>query len=108
GTLEPSRLLANSGNVFTQKELERLEKNGAIGDICLHFFNEQGTPIKTSLNERTISMSLDQIKNIDRSVGIAGGKKKIKAIKAAIKGSFINVLITDNFTAKKILNQSKK
>src|SRR5699024_438788 len=103
GTLEPSKLLANRGNVFSEQELEELEENGAIGDICLHFFNDEGNPIESCLNKRVISMSLDQIKNVERSVGIAGGKRKVKAIKAALKGNFVNVLITDRFTAEKIL-----
>lgn len=103
GTLEPSKLLANSGNVFSEEELNELEENGAIGDICLHFFDKDGSPIETSLNKRVISMSLDQIKGVERSVGIAGGKRKINAIKAALKGNYINVLITDRFTAEGIL-----
>lgn len=103
GTLEPSKLLANSGNVFSEQELNELEENGAIGDICLHFFDDEGNALETSLNKRVISMSLEQIKSIDRSVGIAGGKRKVKAIKAALKGNFVNVLITDQFTAKGIL-----
>lgn len=104
GTLEPSKLLANSGNVFSEQELNELEENGAIGDICLHFFDAEGNALETSLNKRVISMSLEQIKNIDRSIGIAGGKRKVKAIKAALRGNFVNVLITDQFTAKGILN----
>ncbi|MDR8389808.1 sugar-binding transcriptional regulator [Aliifodinibius sp. S!AR15-10] len=103
GTLEPSKLLANSGNVFSEQELNELEKNGAIGDICLHFFDEDGNPIETSLNKRVISMSLDQIKKVERTVGIAGGERKVKAIKAALKGQYINVLITDRHTAENIL-----
>ncbi len=103
GTLEPSKLLANSGNVFSEKELEELKEEGAIGDICLHFFDEKGNPTETSLNKRVISMSLDQIKGVKRTVGIAGGERKVKAIKAALKGQYINVLITDTNTAKSIL-----
>jgi len=104
GTLEPSKLLANSGNIFSEEELHELEEKGAIGDICLHFFDEQGNPIETSLNKRVISMWLDKIKRVERTVGIAGGKRKVKAIKAALKGNYINVLITDRFTAEDILN----
>jgi len=102
GTLEPSQLLANSGNIFSEKELEELNENGAIGDICLHFFDESGSPIVTSLNKRVISMGLDQIRRVERAVGIAGGKHKSKAIQAALKGNLINILITDIYTAKKL------
>jgi len=103
GTLEPSKLLANSGNIFSKEELNELEDNGAIGDICLHFFDDKGKALNTSLNKRVISMSLKQIKTVERSVVIAGGKRKVNAIKAALKGNNINILITDQYTAEDIL-----
>lgn len=102
GTLEPSQLLANSGNIFAENELIELKERGAIGDICLHFFDENGEPIETSLNKRVMSMSLQQIKQVERTIGVAGGKRKVKAIKAAMVGELINVLITDHFTAKNL------
>lgn len=102
GTLEPSQLLANSGNIFAEDELIELKERGAIGDICLHFFDGDGKPIETSLNKRVMSMSLNQIKKVERTIGVAGGKRKVKAIKAALKGQYINVLITDRFTAEKL------
>jgi len=103
GTMEPSKLLAISGNVFSENELVELKEKGAIGDICLHFFNKDGVPIRTELQERVISMDLDHIKNVDRAVAIAGGKNKVQSIKAALIGQYVNVLITDRYTAKAIL-----
>lgn len=102
GTLEPSQLLANSGNIFAEDELIELKERGAIGDICLHFFDKAGKPIETSLNKRVMSMSLQQIKKVERTIGVAGGNRKVKAIKAAMMGELINVLITDQFTAKNL------
>ncbi len=102
GTLEPSQLLANSGNIFAEDELVELKERGAIGDICLHFFDVNGQPIETSLNKRVMSMSLQKIKNVERTIGVAGGERKVKAIRASLKGKFVNVLITDRFTAQKL------
>jgi len=107
GTLEPSQLLANSGNIFAEDELIELKERGAIGDICLHFFDENGDPIETSLNKRVMSMSLQNIKKVERTIGVAGGKRKVKAIKAAMRGNLINVLITDKFTANKLRVKSQ-
>jgi DNA-binding transcriptional regulator LsrR (DeoR family) len=47
-----------------------------------------------------ISMSLEQLKQVKRSVGVAGGKRKHEAIRSALLGGLINVLITDRFTAE--------
>lgn len=103
GSIEPSKLLASSGNVFSSEELHLLRESGAVGDICLRFFDDQGTPIVTPLNERVISISLDRLQQVPRSVGIAGGQRKTSAIRASLLGKLINVLITDQHTANRLL-----
>ena len=40
---------------------------------------------------------------VKRAVGIAGGKRKLSAIRGALRGRLINVLITDRFTAQDLL-----
>jgi DNA-binding transcriptional regulator LsrR (DeoR family) len=103
GSLNPSRLLASSGNVFTKQELEKLRAQGWVGDICLRFFNESGKPVSTPLSNRVIGMSLEQLKKVPRTVGIAGGKRKFAAIKGALEGNLIHVLITDHLTAERLV-----
>lgn len=104
GSIEPSKLLVSSGNVFQENELELLSSAGAVGDICLRFFDENGQPTPDLLHERVIGMSLEQLSQVERSVGIAGGARKVAAIKGAMTGHWINILITDRFTAKRLLD----
>jgi DNA-binding transcriptional regulator LsrR (DeoR family) len=104
GSLEPSKLLASSGNVFSVQELDMLRESGAIGDICLRFFDRAGRPINNALDNRVISMSLDRLRGVKRSVGIAGGQRKTEAIRGALLGGWINVLITDQRTAQRLMN----
>ena len=59
GSIDPSQLLSLSGNVFSPKELNQLRKQGAVGDILLRFFDAEGKPIKTSLDDRVIGMQLE-------------------------------------------------
>jgi DNA-binding transcriptional regulator LsrR (DeoR family) len=106
GALEPSTLLARSGNVFSPRELDVLRAHGAVGDICLRFFDAAGTPVATPLNERVIGMNLEQLRRVPRAVGIAGGRKKLAAIRGALGGRWINVLITDGFTAAQLVRTS--
>jgi DNA-binding transcriptional regulator LsrR (DeoR family) len=107
GTVEPSGLLASSGNIFSPEELDMLRKAGAVGDICLRFFDAAGTPVATPLNDRVIGMNLDQLRQVKRAVGIAGGKQKLNAIRGALRGRLINVLITDRFTAQHLLQSQQ-
>jgi DNA-binding transcriptional regulator LsrR (DeoR family) len=106
GSVEPSRLLASSGNVFSQEELDLLRAHGAVGDICLRFFDSEGQPVITPLNDRVIGMGLEQLKQVRRTVGIAGGDRKYAAIRGAVKGGWVHVLVTDHLTAQQLLAEA--
>lgn len=103
GAVEPSELLADSGNIFSDSERDILRSEGAVGDILLHFFDADGQPVKTSLDHRVMSMSLLQMRQAERAVGVAGGRRKHEAILAALRGQWVNVLITDCFTAQRLM-----
>ncbi|MGH9160431.1 MAG: sugar-binding transcriptional regulator [Vicinamibacteraceae bacterium] len=103
GAVEPSKLLALSGNVFSPKELKHLSDRGAVGDICLRFFDAAGKPVVTTLNERVIGIDLDQLRHVDRVVAVAGGRRKTAAIRGAFASRLVNVLITDVGTAERLL-----
>lgn len=105
GSVQPSKLLTRSGNIFSQEELEQLRAGGAVGDICLRFFDQQGRPVLTPLNDRVIGMPLEQLQHVPRTVGIAGGARKHAAIRGALAGRWINILITDRFTAEALLRE---
>ena len=103
GSMNPSPLLARSGNVFSPEERRKLAEHQAVGDICLRFFDSKGVPIRSSLMDRVIGIDLDVIKRAKRVVGIAGGPSKLHAIRAALLGGWINVLVTDRTTAEALL-----
>lgn len=80
----------------------------AVGDICLNFFNVYGKAVDTRFNELFIGISLEELKNIETVVGIAGGEEKFDAILGALNGKHINVLITDQKTARKLNELDKQ
>lgn len=106
GALHPSRLLGESGNVFAEDEIGELERLGAVGDICLRFFDRAGVPVIGPFNERVVGMSPEQIRRVPRSIGVAGTLEKLEAIRGALEGRLINVLITDRFTAERLLEST--
>ncbi len=105
GAIEPSPLLAQSGNIFSPFELNLLKQAKAAGDILLRFFTENGHLVKTGLEKRVISMSLEQLSKVSRAVGVAGGPRKFSAILGALRGHWINILVTDHFTAKRLAKE---
>jgi DNA-binding transcriptional regulator LsrR (DeoR family) len=104
GCVEPSALVASSGNIFSKTELELLQKQGAVGDVCLRFFDARGRPVKGAHDERVIGMGLEGVRQVQRSVAVCGGKRKFAAILGAVRGKWINTLVTDQQTAARLVN----
>lgn len=102
GAMTPSKMLVNSGNAFTRQELDDLAAQGAVGDMGLRFFDATGAPVVTPLDERVIGISLAEVKAARRVVAVAGGARKTAAIRAALVGGYLDVLITDTITAERL------
>ncbi|AYN25911.1 sugar-binding transcriptional regulator [Buttiauxella sp. 3AFRM03] len=103
GELEPSQLLKNSGNYYGEAMLKTLAERGAVGDICLHYFNAQGEPVLSKEEDPVIGMELSQVRDCPHVVALAGGNDKANAIRGALHGGYIDVLITDYPTASQLL-----
>lgn len=92
----------------TARELKTLSDGGAVGDIGLRFFDQNGNTEKFRFfNDRVASMSLERMKRIPAKIGIASGEKKADSVKGAIKGGFINILITNAECAKQLIPESE-
>lgn len=102
GAVEPSELLARSGNVFSRQEMAMLNEAGAVGEISFRFYDKDGKPVETPLNERVIGISLGDLKRADRVMALAGGESKTQAIAGALKLGVIDVFVTDKFTAARL------
>src|SRR5262249_52948885 len=102
-----SRLLATSGNVFSPDERAELSRLGAIGDICFRYYDAEGAPVKSPLMQRVIGIEPASLRKAHRVVGVAGGRRKLRAILAALRGGWINVLITDQRTAASLLGEKE-
>lgn len=106
GSMEPSRLLSNSGNIFSPDELRELSHQGAVADICFRYFDAEGQPVKSPLMQRVIGIELHTLRRAKCVVGVAGGRRKVQAILAALRGRWIDILITDQRTAASLLNEA--
>jgi DNA-binding transcriptional regulator LsrR (DeoR family) len=89
---------------LVEGEVRQLKVQHAVGDIALRFFDQDGLPIQHEINDRIIGLDLDQIKGIPRVIGVAGGAKKLHVIRAALRGKFISVLVTDDWIAANLLD----
>jgi DNA-binding transcriptional regulator LsrR (DeoR family) len=103
GVLEPSQLLKNSGNYYHEAMLQQLAERGAVGDLCLHYYNAEGEPVLQDDEDPVIGMALPQLRQCPRVVALAGGIEKSAAIRGALTGHYVDVLITDRLTAETLI-----
>jgi DNA-binding transcriptional regulator LsrR (DeoR family) len=86
-----------------EAETQHIRAAGVVGDICGHHYSLAGEWLDIDINHRAVGISLDTLSMIDMVIGVAGGSRKGAAILGAIRGGHINVLITDERAAQKIL-----
>ena len=103
GTLSPEDRSPLFEGFLSSREIAEILKAGAAGHLCGEFYNLDGSRTPTDINERTISIGLDALGKIPTVIGVAGGAAKADAIVGAIRGRYINALITDDRAAVRML-----
>lgn len=102
GTANPSGSFYRAG-VLTDALVEELRGEKAAGCVCFNFYDSEGNPCE-EFNSRIIGITLDDIKRIPISIGVAGGSpEKVAAVRGALVGKYINFLVTDQITAESLL-----
>lgn len=107
GNFDDRAPLVRSKNIMSQADIDMLKTYQVVGDISLRFFDGHGNYMVTDLDERIVGLTSEEIMRIPRKIGLAGGVSKFKTIAAAVKGRLIDVLITDHFTAKRLLDANQ-
>ena len=72
----------------------------------LRFIDADGNAVVSGLDELVIGVTLDQLKSAKRRVGVAGGNSKYEAVRAAVRGGWVNTLVTDIVTAERLLAEA--
>ena len=104
GTVDRDSFLFQAG--YTDEAgIEMLQNRGAVGDILGHFFDINGQPVPCPIDDRLIGLSLDELKHIPMVVCVAGGPPKVQSILGALRGGCVNALITDEDTARAIVER---
>lgn len=88
---------------LTVGEMEEVAHLGAVGDILGRHFDAAGRPVDSTLSPRIIAVSLETVRSIPHVIAVAAGEYKAKAILGALRGKYIDVLITDEAAAKAVL-----
>lgn len=102
GNLSINSPLSIDGFV-TPEELKELQIKGAVGELISWVLDVNGNLIDCAVNQRVASTPLKV--NSDKAVyAIAAGEEKVFAILGALRSKLINGLITNEYTAERLLS----
>jgi lsr operon transcriptional repressor len=104
GTPAASSTLMELGYV-DEAELTQIATRGAVGDILGQFFNEEGDVVDVPIHDRRIGIDISTLRGRKNVVGVAGGLEKVDAILGAVAGGYLDVLVTDEATARHLLSR---
>ena len=102
GLFNPDSVLVRA-DYFSDDEARTLMGKGAVADICSRIIDQDGRICSTELDERTIGIELDSLRQKEYSIAVAGGREKLPAIRAALNSNVFNVLITDEWIASNLI-----
>ncbi len=102
GALNESSTMIQTG-FFSIGEFKEIREKGAIGEVCSFFFDRNGQVCDIDINKRVIGVGPYDLKKIETVIAVVAGDKKEEALHAALRGQFVNILITDELTAEKVL-----
>jgi len=88
---------------LSEKDLDGFDTQGAVGYMCAQFFDNAGNLMDIPYNDRIIGIGLETLRDVDTVVAVAGGIDKSQAILGALRGGYIDVLVTDEAAAEEIM-----
>lgn len=103
GSTKPNLSAQFRSGHINLEDAQKLQYEGAVGDICGWHIDINGRPCITALTEKTIAISLKELKKIPSVIGVACGEEKKDIITGALKGKYLDVLITDRNGALAVL-----
>ncbi len=85
-------------------EAKLIQSEGGIGHICGLHYDSNGQFLDITQNRRVIGIEKGELKKVPYLIAVACGAEKAEAISGALKGNFVNSLITDEHAALRILS----
>ena len=105
GTCEVDPPLVPGDNFFSLEQLAHAKACGAVGQVNLRFLDADGVPVDTGLDDLVIGVTLPQLAATGRRIAVAGGRDKYEAVRAAVRGGWIDTLVTDLVTAERLRDE---
>lgn len=88
----------------SKADLDYIRDQGGVAEICGSHISRDGSLVPLEMHERTIAISFEEMKRIPNRIGVSSGTHKPLANIGAVRSGLLNVLITDEDTARTMLD----
>ncbi|MFE1796005.1 sugar-binding transcriptional regulator [Streptomyces sp. NPDC059517] len=102
GGIGADSVLVSSG-YLTADDLASLAAAGAVGDVAGRFIDARGAIVDQPLDDRTLGLPLEHLRNSAVSVAVVSGTAKHAVCAAVVSSGLCNTLVTDQHTAAHLL-----
>ena len=93
---------------LTSEDLEFLESQNSAGDIMGNYVDMNGKLVDFPLHECMLTTDLEDLRKMKNVIGVAGGLIKARGIAGALRSGVFRVLISDEDTARKVMEITDK
>ena len=104
---EPATSRLRYGGIIDDDLHRDLVRRGAVADVLSYVLTDSGEVLRSGLEDRTISIGLDDLRRTPCRIGVASGWRKSRAVRAAIASGLVNILVTDSQIARAMLTQER-
>lgn len=91
-----------------EEDITRLQGLGAVGDVIGRYITASGDIADPELDDRTLGLSLPDLRRAGRRIAVVGGSDKRLVAQALVDNGIANILVTDQETAEFLLDEHEK
>jgi DNA-binding transcriptional regulator LsrR (DeoR family) len=106
GSTDPRYSTFYHSGYFSLDDLTKLRSDGAVGNVCGMHFTLSGKLTSLDFQRRLVTITQEDLLAIGTRLGVAGGLGKVDAILGALRGGFLNMLVTDNLAATALIERA--
>jgi deoxyribonucleoside regulator len=103
GALTPGYSSMIWAGYLSENELTWLRDQGAAGHMAAQFYDINGRLLDVEVNQRSVGIGIRALHGREHVIAVAGSEGKAEAILGALRGRYLNVLVTDDSAARRVL-----
>jgi len=107
GGLEPGETSMLRSGYVTQEEIERIKREGAVGEICGRYVDIRGRICRGLLDDRIMGIDLETLRAKERVIAVVVGDARAQAVLGALRGHYVHTLVTDERCAARVLEMHR-